>query len=157
MSRLVLGVGNRSRGDDGVGPEVAERVAALDVPGVRVVADAEPVALVELLATYDEVVVVDATVPGVDPGSLHVQVVGVTPMPRDTAPVGSHGLGVPEAVELARALGRLPRRLTLLGVEAVTLEPGAPLSDPVAARLDDAVAAVLRALRPSGAAAQSEG
>ena len=34
---LVIGVGNPDRGDDGVGPAVASRVAALGLPGVRVV------------------------------------------------------------------------------------------------------------------------
>ena len=34
---LVVGVGNPDRGDDGVGPVVAARVAALGLPGVRVV------------------------------------------------------------------------------------------------------------------------
>ena len=35
---LVIGYGNTLRGDDGVGPKVAEAVAALDLPGVRVLA-----------------------------------------------------------------------------------------------------------------------
>ena len=32
---LVIGYGNTLRGDDGVGPRVAEAVAALNLPGVR--------------------------------------------------------------------------------------------------------------------------
>jgi hydrogenase maturation protease len=32
---LVIGYGNMLRGDDGVGPRVAEAVAALNLPGVR--------------------------------------------------------------------------------------------------------------------------
>ena len=32
---LIIGYGNTLRGDDGVGPRVAETVAALNLPGVR--------------------------------------------------------------------------------------------------------------------------
>jgi len=53
---------------------------------------------------------------------------------------------VAEAVELARALGRLPRRLTLVGVEAQAVDLGAPLSAPVRDSVDDAVDAVVAAL-----------
>jgi len=35
---LVIGYGNTLRGDDGVGPRVAEAVAALKLPGVRALA-----------------------------------------------------------------------------------------------------------------------
>jgi hypothetical protein len=33
----VIGYGNTLRGDDGIGPAVAEAVAALGLPGVRVI------------------------------------------------------------------------------------------------------------------------
>jgi len=142
---LVVGIGNRGRGDDAVGPVVADRVAALGLPGVRVVVDGEPLHLVELLAGHDEVVVVDAVRPGRSPGRLRVHTVGEAPL-RHGSTLGSHGLGVAEAVELARALGRLPGGLTLVGVEAATLSEGAPLSAPVRGAVDDAVRAVLGSL-----------
>ena len=146
MSALVVGIGNPSRGDDAVGPEVASRVARLDLPGVEVVVYDEPLALVEHLATHEDVVVVDAASPRGAAGSVHVVRVGSTPLRHDSSVFGSHGLGVAEAVELARALGRLPRRLTLVGVEAGSFDVGAPLSARVRDCLDDAVRAVLDAL-----------
>ena len=146
MSALVVGIGNRSRGDDAVGPEVASRVAALGLPGVEVLEYDEPLALVEHLAAHDEVVVVDATAPLDDARSVHVLQVGSDPLRRESPAFGSHGLGVAEAVELARVLGRLPRRLTLVGVAARTFRIGAPLSVEVRDHLDDAVRAVLDAL-----------
>ena len=36
---LVFAVGNPSRGDDAVGPLLAEKLAAADVPGVEVLVD----------------------------------------------------------------------------------------------------------------------
>jgi hydrogenase maturation protease len=142
---LVVGIGNRSRGDDAVGPEVAARVAELDIPGVQVVED-EPLSLVEHFATYDHVVVVDAVKPAGDPGHVHVWIVGADSLPTGAHAVGSHGLGVAEAIELARAMGRLPRRLTLVGVEAESIRAGAPLSAHVSDHLGEAVRAVVDAL-----------
>jgi hydrogenase maturation protease len=106
----------------------------------------EPIELVEQFDTHDHVVIVDAIQPRGNPGRVHVQRVGRAPMRRDLAALGSHELGVPDAVELARALGRLPKRLTLVGVEARTFQQGAPLSPRVHDSLDEAVAAVVTAL-----------
>ena len=148
MSALVVGIGNPSRGDDAVGPLVAERVARLGLVGVEVVTHDEPLALVEHLAGRDDVVVVDAVrSSGGRPGTVHVIRVGPAPLHRDPVALGSHGLGVVDAVELARALGRLPRRLTLVGVEAEGIEVGAAVSDLVRDRLEDAVRAVVESLR----------
>jgi hydrogenase maturation protease len=150
MSALVVGIGNPDRGDDAVGPLVAARVARLRLPGVEVVTYDEPLALVEHLPGREAVVVVDAARSADGrPGTVHVIRVGSAPLPRDTAALGSHGLGVVEAIELARALGRLPAQLTLIGVEAGAVDMGAPVSQQVRDRLEDAVRAVVDALPAS--------
>ena len=150
MSAIVVGIGNLSRGDDAVGPLVAARVARLDLPDVEVVVHDEPLALLEHLATHEDVVVVDAaTVRRGRPGTVHVVQVGSTPLPLGSPASGSHGLGVAEAIELARALCRLPERLTLVGVEAQVVDVGAAMTDRVQDCLDDAVRAVVDALRAS--------
>ena len=156
MTALVVGIGNRSRGDDAVGPEVASRVAQLGLPGIAVVVLDEPIALVEQFDTHDHVVVVDAIDPHGHPGKVHVQQVGRAPLRRDPPALGSHGLGVADAVELARALGRLPKRLTLVGVEARTFQPGAPLTAAVRESLGDAAKAVVMALPAMTRAGSSE-
>jgi hydrogenase maturation protease len=150
MSRpLVVGVGNPDRGDDAIGPHVAARVAALGVPGVDVVERREPLDLVEDLLERDHVVIVDASAPAGRPGLLQVHAVGEAALsPGVDAAGGTHGFGVTEAVELARALGRLPPRLVLIGVEAGALQAGQPLSAAVSSRVDDAVRATLTAAAP---------
>ncbi len=146
--RLLLGVGNPARGDDGVGPEVVARVARLGLPGVEVATGSEPLALLEHLRSpgVEEVVVVDATAPGPEPGRVRVLPVGDAPLVRRGRPSGSHALGLADAVELARALDLLPPRLTLVGVEAGSVGVGATLSGPVLARVDDAVRTVTQLL-----------
>ncbi|RYP83040.1 hydrogenase maturation protease [Nocardioides guangzhouensis] len=153
---LLVGIGNPDRGDDGVGPVVADRVAALDLPGVEAVTEAAPLAVVERLQRTDgcaALVVVDATRPGPEPGRVRVLTVGTEPLAGlGPAPASSHGLGLSEALELARALGVLPPRVTVVGIEAGSVAVGAGLSDAVRASVDDAVAAVLAeaAVRPPG-------
>jgi hydrogenase maturation protease len=45
--------------------------------------------------------------------------------------VSSHGFGVAQAVGLAQALGGLPARLVLYGIEAADFAPGTPPCAPV--------------------------
>ncbi len=153
---LVVGIGNPDRGDDGAGPEVAARVAALDLPGVRVVRSAEPIRLLDLWDGESDVVVVDAVRvdPGRDerpradsvlvdePGPVLVLDVDAHPLPAWAGSGGTHGFGVAAAVELARALGRLPSRLTVVGVACRQFGHGAGLSTDVAAAVEEAVAVV---------------
>ncbi len=60
---LVIGYGNTLRRDDGVGPKVAEAVAALALPGVRTVAcSLLTPELAEAIARAGRVIFVDAAV-----------------------------------------------------------------------------------------------
>jgi hydrogenase maturation protease len=52
--------------------------------------------------------------------------------------------GVAETVALGRTLGRLPRRLVIVGVEAERFEFGAPLSPAVEQALEPLVRLVVR-------------
>ncbi len=150
---LLVGVGNRMRGDDGVGPEVAERVAALGIAGLAVATDTEPLdLLVRLPAAGDDrhhgpdgLVVVDATAPRGQPGRVRVLPVAepsAAGWSLQAPPVGSHALGLAEVVELARVLGLLPAYVTVVGVEAGSVALGAGLSGPVRDSVPDAVSVV---------------
>lgn len=152
-SVLVLGVGNPDRGDDAVGPAVAERIAALDLPGVRVSSPAEPMDLLAVPAGADLVVLVDAVRTGAEPGALLVREVGHAQLTEWSAATSTHLMGVAETVELARALGRMPDRLVLVGVEAVDFVAGTPMSPAVRDAVPTAADAVLRAVGsvPGGA------
>jgi hydrogenase maturation protease len=58
----------------------------------------------------------------------------------------SHALGAATSVELARALGRLPQRLLVIGVEADSISLGSPLSPAVATAVGLAADAVMEVL-----------
>ena len=65
---------------------------------------------------------------------------GTRPLPRWVAPAGTHLIGVADAIELGRVLGRLPSRVVVYGIEGVTFALGAPMSAPVS----DVLASVAR-------------
>ncbi len=124
----VIGVGNDLRGDDGVGPETVRRLRARAVPGIEAtVCAADPAALIEAWAGAARAVVVDAMAGGGRPGARARFDAVAAPLPVPAFRGSTHGLGVAEAVELARALSRLPASLIVIGVEGARWDAGAPL------------------------------
>ena len=128
-----------------MGPAIARVVAAaLPVGGaVEVRTEEDPTALLDLWEGHDHVVVVDAVVTGDPAGTLHRLELG-TDAPSaagrsrgpGTGRAGTHAFGLATAVELGRALGRLPARVVVVGVEAGNVDLGDTLSPAVAAVVD---------------------
>lgn len=145
MKTLVLGIGHLFRGDDGIGHLVAERVAALNLPGMTALAHhGEGSDLMERWAGYDRVVVVDATRSDTAPGTIRRWDAVAEQLPAALFPKSSHLFGLAEAVEMARLLGRLPPVLTVIGVEGKGFATGTELSPEMAAAVELVVDAVLQ-------------
>ena len=137
VSSLVLGVGNTDRGDDGAGIQVVRRLRgkgrALEVRDCS--------NLVTLWADEQDVTVVDATISGARPGTI-TRFDGLTDELPSGAFRSTHSFGLAESVELGKALGRLPRRLTIYGIEAGSLTHGEPLSSQVRSAVEKLAAAL---------------
>ena len=58
-------------------------------------------------------------------------------MPAGWFRYSTHAFGAAEAIELARVLGRLPRRLIVVGIEGARFDAGVGLSPEVAAAVED--------------------
>ena len=136
---VVIALGNRFRGDDGIGPFVADRLNGRLHACTIVEGCDDAMALVSAWESAALAVVIDAAVSGAAPGTIRRLEAGAQPLPRDLARCSSHGLGLAEAVELGKALGRLPARLVIFAVEAGTLEPGAALSPEVTVAVNEVV------------------
>jgi hydrogenase maturation protease len=131
---VVIGIGNSMRGDDAAGVAVADRLRPRVPAGVEVVAcDEEPSRLMEAWEGADSVVLVDTVSSGATPGTLHRFDAGEEPVPARAFRSSTHAIGIAETIELARALGRLPRRVRIYGVEAGGFETGASLTPEVEA------------------------
>lgn len=139
----VIGVGNPDRGDDAIGPLVAARLSARADPGLEIViATADPSRLIERWAGAETVVIVDAVVDDVDPGTIAVYDAGEESLPADAGSVSSHGFGVQGAIELARSLDRMPAHLFVVGVAGRRFD-GLGLSPEVEEAVDRAVDTVM--------------
>ena len=131
---LVLAVGNPSRGDDAIGPELAARVEAAGLPGVEVIVEFQLQVENALDLVGRECVIF------VDAGSG-------TPAPFQLRPVQpaaeflhtSHALS-PEAVlaTYRRVTGNEPPEARLLCVRGESFELGEGLSAAAAANLESA-------------------
>lgn len=137
MAATVIGIGNEFRHDDGAGPAVVQRLAEMDLPGVSLtVTDGEPTRLIELWSDADVVVLIDAVRNDpAHPGKIHELIVD-RPVGGLGGTASSHGLGLGEAIDLAVALERMPRRLVILAVEGADFSAGTGLSPDVAAAVE---------------------
>jgi len=152
MSRCVACVGNSLRGDDAVGLAVLQLLEGTLPDGVRVIGcEGEPVALLDAWAGCELAIVVDATHSGAEPGTVRRIPAHETRLPDELARASTHVLGVGEAIELARALGRLPPCTIVYGIEGSHFDTGAPLSPEVAAAAEVVAAAIRRELERSAA------
>jgi len=137
-------LGSRYRGDDAVGPLVADRLRAAGVMVLE--CDDEPTRLLDAWAGLDLLVIVDAVSSGAAAGTIHRVDPGDGPLPRDLGLASTHAFSVPDALELGRALGRAPRRVLVIGVEGAAFGMGDPVTPEVEAALDGVAASVLIAL-----------
>jgi hydrogenase maturation protease len=148
---LVVGLGNRLRGDDASGLEAARLVGKRATDVIVVEHEREPTDLIELWQGARLAIVLDA-LEGDDPGRVHRFEAG-----RDTLPAhrstsaSTHALELAEVIELARSLGRLPDRLVVLGIEGERFETGAGLSDQVERAVHKAAELALAELGRAGA------
>ena len=126
---LVIGVGNRFRSDDGVGPFVADLLAT---SGVAVREESgEGASLIAAFEDRDFVVIVDAMKSGATPGTVRRFDAHTEILPPDLFHYSSHQFGVAEAVETARALGRLPNAMFVFAVEGASYAYGDDLAPEV--------------------------
>jgi hydrogenase maturation protease len=131
--RAVIGVGNAIGGDDAAGLEAVRRLRPHVPADVELVErEGEPSGLLDAWEGAEEAIVVDAVRSGAPPGTVHRLDARRRPLPsRLLRSASTHALGVAEAVELGRALDRLPPRLLVYGIEGRAFEAGAGLAPAV--------------------------
>jgi len=141
---VVIALGNAFRGDDGVGPAVAARLAGRlpDAAALRVM-EGGALDLIDAWSGAARAILVDAALSGAPAGSVRRLDSADGPLPKDLARCSSHALGVAEAADLSRSLDRLPERLVLYAVEGACFDAGTGLTPPVAAAIEGVARRVL--------------
>lgn len=132
---VVIGIGNRFRRDDGAALRVIEMLSDLVPTSVLLMeSDGEPTRLIDSWTDVELAVVVETVRRGDPPGTVAaVEWEGWAGASATTHQEhGSHSLGVLEAIALGVAVGRLPARLRLIGIEPEDLGWGEGLTLEVA-------------------------
>ena len=145
---LVAGIGNIFMGDDAFGVEVAQRLAARELPaGVRV-ADFGIRGLdlaYALQDGYETTILIDAYSRGEAPGTLYVvepDLAGLGTEGMDGGDIDAHAMDPVKVLRMAASMGGPLKKVLLLACEPATLGPDEGvmgLSGPVNAALTDAV------------------
>jgi hydrogenase maturation protease len=149
---LVLGLGNVLLGDDGLG---AAAVAQLErdyrVPGGVRLADGGTLglALLDLLAEAEHVVLVDAVRTGRPPGTLvRLDGADVADAVRDR--LSPHQVGVADLLDAARLIDSYPASVVLLGLVPESIDLAVTRSNAVAGGLDELTAAIVGEVQSLG-------
>ncbi len=136
---LVVGLGNEYRSDDGAGPAVAAYVADLAGSTVEAAVIGEPL---DLLGKWDDArlcVVADATRSGAPPGTVQVfELAESGDADSSVGAMSTHGMDLARVLRLARAIGRQPQRVVVVGIEGERFADGRGLTATVAAGVAEA-------------------
>jgi hydrogenase maturation protease len=153
MPRYLIGVGNETMTDDGIGPRVADAVAeharALGFDIVIIGHDT-----IGLLSYFDQttsrLVFVDCVRMGRSPGEWLVfspdDVVSQKRLDRMT----THEGDLLRIIDMARQLGTAVPPVTILGIEPASVEPGLELSPTLQQRFDEYVQAAVAEMQRAG-------
>jgi hydrogenase maturation protease len=152
--RVVIGVGNEFRRDDGFGPRVVTelerrrdrdpRLAAVDLRAC----DGEPTRLLDGWAGAALAVVIDVTDAGDDRMGGWSEFVFTDAPPDDLVAEGTHQMALSTTVSLARALDRLPARLVVLVAHGHEFGFGLGLTGAVAAAVNPVADRVCELVAP---------
>ncbi|MCI0488472.1 MAG: hydrogenase maturation protease [Blastocatellia bacterium] len=141
----VICIGNPYRGDDAAGLRVARLLKEKASRDFKIIeASGEGAALIEAWADAVRVIIVDAVVSSAEPGTVHRLDVQSQSVPQGFFRYSTHAFGLAEAIELARALDRLPASMIVYGIEGKSFDAGDALSEEVERAAREVAERVLR-------------
>jgi hydrogenase maturation protease len=140
---LVVGLGNPLAGDDSVGIELVRLLRGQSNLDCELLELTQPgLNLLQLCERKDWILFVDGVSSGAPAGTIYL-----IPLPsaevetKSMAALSSHGFGLPEVLDLCRALDRPTPALMLLGIEMGTVKLGDSRSPEVESAMQAVVSA----------------
>ncbi len=130
----LIGLGQELRGDDAAGLHALRLLAARYPELDACTVSGEMTGLLNAITEAEHAVVLDCV--AMPAGSREPVIIdGLScRLPRDHRS-STHGLGLPDAVELGRSLGKLPARLTVFGIPGHEFGLGEEMSEDTRAAL----------------------
>lgn len=137
---LVIGVGNELRNDDAAGLIAARELKSTAGKNTAVIeSDGDGAKIMEQWKDYDNIILIDAVSFNSKPGTIHILDAGEKRFPKEASIHSSHLFSVAEAIETARVLGKLPKKIKVYGIEGKSYELGNEVSDEVKTAIHEVV------------------
>jgi len=148
---LIIGYGNQLRGDDGVGPMVAESISDLALPGVKAIAcDLLTPELAEPISQAENVIFVDAALTA--PREVELRPIEVA----DSSQILAHAADPRTLLALARDVFDHAPKAWLLTIPVERLGIGEALSPLARVGLEAALTTISRMVRKGDISAPCE-
>ncbi len=146
MKTLIIGYGNRSRRDDGVGWFILEQLDALNLPGVELETSQQlEVEVAETISRYDAVIFVDAAI---SEAPEPIQRTVVTPNFQSHAV--AHYLTPADVLSLCKTLYHREPKAVLFSIRGRDFNFGTTLSPEVEAAAREVVKQIAEVIRSGG-------
>lgn len=138
---IVIGVGNSFRKDDGVGPEIAERIENMNLADVRVIkSNGDLAEILEILSEFDFILIADSVSTGAPPGTVY----RIDPsdskysFQAEKNP-SSHRFGIIEILKLAKNIDMPLKNVIIYGIEGEDYSHGEGLSSKVREAVEEVI------------------
>jgi len=146
--RVIIGVGNPFREDDGIGPAVIAQLR--DDPALNAQADlydggTDGLGLIPVIERYTQAIIVDAVRMGLPPGTIKVFTPQDVAFPIQSDSLSTHGFGLAQVMELLPQLGNTTA-LTIVGIEPESVNFAEGLSPAVKKSLPEVVRRVYKVI-----------
>jgi len=146
----VIGLGNAAAGEDGIGLMILERLERDKYRGVDFLQLGQAgLTLLDLMADAETAMIVDAVQSGQHPGVIHRleiprDIERVSALSRSTT--STHAFGLGEAFTLGMALGILPSKVLVFGIEISHVTPDQKISDSVLKAMEEVALEIIHEL-----------
>ena len=143
---VIIGIGQELRGDDAIGSIIARGWQSKNQNTPYLRTEICPLPGLELLDLFEDAqtaILVDAVQSGAKPGSVHIT--NMEQLVSFGAGSGSvHGFGVAETLALGQQIvpSPIPEKLIVVGIEALHLNLGEPISSEVKASIPKAISEI---------------
>ena len=152
MKIAIVGVGNILLKDEGIGVKVVKKLEnEFSFPPDVVLIDGGTAGhhLVNMVADFDVIIVVDAVQGGETPGTIYRFTLDQIPFEVNTH-LSLHQVGVLEALNQIKLLGKEPE-VTFIGIEPEDISPwGMDLSPVIAEKIPEIITLVMKELSERG-------
>ncbi len=149
---IVIGLGNPLMSDEGIGGFLISKLQYLsdnyaDVDFTD--AGTGGISLLHLFEHRQKAILIDCAFMNTEPGTFRRFTPEYVTSVKQLANYSLHEADLLRIIAMAKQLGQCPDELVIFGIEPLTIEPGDKLSEPLLARIDDYISAILSELTSS--------